>query len=101
MYYYAAVPLAKNVTFGSIEARLQLREKLQCKSFKWYLDTIYPELFIPGDAIASGEIRNMMEGNGAQMCIDSAAKKSDLHKAVGLYPCHLQVQNYTAVFISN
>ena len=47
MYYYAAVPLAKNVTFGSIATRLQLREKLQCKSFKWYLDNVYPDLNIP------------------------------------------------------
>ena len=46
-FYYAAVPLAKNVAFGSIEARLQLREKLQCKSFKWYLDNVYPDLKIP------------------------------------------------------
>ena len=77
--------------FGDISGRKKLREDLQCKSFKWYLDTIYPELFIPGDAIASGEIRNMMEGQGSQMCIDSAAKKSDHHKPVGLYPCHRQV----------
>ena len=34
-YYYAAVPLARNVAFGSIEARLRLREDLECKPFKW------------------------------------------------------------------
>ena len=33
-YYYSAVPLAKNVAFGSIEARVRLREDLQCKPFK-------------------------------------------------------------------
>ena len=56
-YYYKAVPLAKNVAFGSIEARLKLRENLQCKSFKWYLDNIFPELFIPGDA--AGFLRSL------------------------------------------
>ena len=35
-YYYAAVPLARNVAFGSIQARVRLREELQCKPFSWY-----------------------------------------------------------------
>lgn len=42
--------------FGDISGRKQLREELGCKSFKWYLDNIFPELFIPGDAVASGEV---------------------------------------------
>merc|ERR1719282_2092845 len=79
--------------YGDISQRKKLREDLQCKTFKWYLDTIYPELFIPGEAIGSGEVRNMWTGHGNQMCIDSPAKKNDLHKPVGLYPCHLQGGN--------
>lgn len=42
--------------FGDVSARKQLREKLQCKSFRWYLDNVFPELFVPGDAIAKGEV---------------------------------------------
>ncbi|KAH7645656.1 putative polypeptide n-acetylgalactosaminyltransferase 9 [Dermatophagoides farinae] len=78
--------------YGDVSSRKALREKLHCKSFDWYIKNIYPELFVPGDAIASGEIRN--HGSPEyQMCIDSPAKRSDLHKPLGLYPCHKQGGN--------
>ncbi|KPM09916.1 polypeptide N-acetylgalactosaminyltransferase 9-like protein [Sarcoptes scabiei] len=78
--------------YGDVSSRKALRKKLQCKSFDWYIRNIYPELFVPGDAIGSGEIRNY-GGSGYQMCIDSPAKRSDLHKPLGLYPCHKQGGN--------
>jgi len=36
--------------------RQRLRSQLQCRSFDWYLKNVYPELFIPSDALASGEV---------------------------------------------
>ncbi|XP_073735166.1 polypeptide N-acetylgalactosaminyltransferase 2 isoform X1 [Callorhinus ursinus] len=43
-FYYAAVPSARNVPYGNIQSRLELRKKLSCKPFKWYLENVYPEL---------------------------------------------------------
>ena len=42
--------------YGDVADRKNLRSDLKCKSFKWYLTEVYPELFIPGEAIASGEV---------------------------------------------
>ncbi|KAL6261442.1 hypothetical protein P5V15_006534 [Pogonomyrmex californicus] len=93
-YYYQRIGHDKVSTFGNygdVSERKALRKKLGCKSFKWYLDNVYPELFIPGEAVASGEIRQIASG----ICIDSPGKSEDLHQPVGLYPCHRQGGNQT------
>ncbi|XP_011700985.1 PREDICTED: putative polypeptide N-acetylgalactosaminyltransferase 9 isoform X2 [Wasmannia auropunctata] len=87
-YYYQRIGHDKG-NYGDISERKALRKKLGCKSFKWYLDNVYPELFIPGEAVASGEIRQVTSG----MCIDSSGKAEDLHQPVGMYPCHRQGGN--------
>ncbi|XP_063536115.1 putative polypeptide N-acetylgalactosaminyltransferase 9 isoform X2 [Cydia strobilella] len=82
-YYYQRVGNDKG-DFGDVSGRKELRKNLQCKSFEWYLKNIYPELFIPGESVAHGEIAN----HGLDTCLDSAAGPEDMKKPVGTYPCH-------------
>ncbi|KAH8253828.1 hypothetical protein KR032_007073 [Drosophila birchii] len=89
-YYYQRIGNDKG-DWGDVSDRLELRKNLNCKSFKWYLDNIYPELFIPGDSVAHGEIRNL--GYGGRTCMDAPAGKKHQKKAVGTYPCHRQGGN--------
>ncbi|EFO20718.2 glycosyl transferase [Loa loa] len=84
-YYYERIN--NNLgDFGDVSSRKALREKLQCKSFKWYLDNVYPELFVPGDAIGKGEIRN--RGGGSKNCLDWASHGRQRSVNAGLYWCH-------------
>ena len=46
--------------YGDVSTRKALRNRLQCHSFEWYLKNVYPELFIPGDALRKGEVRIKM-----------------------------------------
>ncbi|XP_062910083.1 polypeptide N-acetylgalactosaminyltransferase 16-like isoform X7 [Mobula hypostoma] len=46
-YYYKARPAAVGKPYGNVADRVELRRRLQCKSFQWYLENIYPELRIP------------------------------------------------------
>ncbi|KAJ8961296.1 hypothetical protein NQ318_008982 [Aromia moschata] len=40
---------AKNIDYGDISSRLQLRKELKCHDFDWYLKNVYPELALPTD----------------------------------------------------
>lgn len=43
-------PELRQRDYGDISQRLALRKSLQCHSFRWYLDTVYPEM----QTVASG-----------------------------------------------
>lgn len=38
-----------NINYGDITERIELRNKLKCHNFSWYLDNVYPELTLPDD----------------------------------------------------
>jgi len=69
-----------NSGHGDIEDRVNLINNLQCKNFKWYLENVFPEKYVPADSDGSyGAIRNNKTGQ----CIDGYA---DTDEAI-LYPC--------------
>ncbi|XP_055340751.1 polypeptide N-acetylgalactosaminyltransferase 2-like [Paramacrobiotus metropolitanus] len=80
-YYYNAVPMARAVSFGNIKDRVELRERLHCKPFKWYMEEVYPELKIP--ASSDFTIGVIQQG---RMCVDSMGHT--IGGSVGIYPCH-------------
>ncbi|NXS98861.1 GALT5 acetylgalactosaminyltransferase, partial [Jacana jacana] len=46
-YGHAYHLVLKNLDVGNLTQQIQLRKKLQCKSFRWYLENIYPDLEAP------------------------------------------------------
>uniref|UniRef100_A0A8C6LS80 Polypeptide N-acetylgalactosaminyltransferase n=1 Tax=Nothobranchius furzeri TaxID=105023 RepID=A0A8C6LS80_NOTFU len=48
--YLSLRPELRDRGYGDISDRVALRKRLQCHSFRWYLDTVYPEM----QAVANG-----------------------------------------------
>ena len=82
-YFYDRVG-DPGLDLGDFSNQLRIRNQLKCKPFKWYLENIYPNLFVPGMSIAAGEVRNPW----SLLCIDSGVNSNNHFLPVRLYPCH-------------
>ncbi|XP_071961412.1 polypeptide N-acetylgalactosaminyltransferase 1-like isoform X5 [Antedon mediterranea] len=94
-FYYRIAPSVAKTDPGDLTERHNLRKSLNCKSFKWYLENVYPESSWPVNFFSMGEIRNV-ETN---QCLDTMMRDTG-HK-VGLYACHGQGGNQIWAFTKN
>ncbi|KRZ34280.1 Polypeptide N-acetylgalactosaminyltransferase 3 [Trichinella pseudospiralis] len=91
-FYYKMTPSAMFAPLGNISDRIALRKRLGCKSFKWYLENIYPESNIPPTYYSIGYIKN--EKNG--LCLDTMGRKASA--SPDMLTCHNSGGNQTYQF---
>lgn len=84
--YYFVRPAARKIDFGDVSERKQLRERLQCKPFKWFLDYHYSATggkFVPREEMLDAK-GQLVAGSGR--CIDKLGHQN-ANEPIGMYVC--------------
>ena len=73
-----------------------MRKRLQCKNFKWYLQNIYHEKFIPDENVqAFGRIRL----RNTNLCLDSLNHDEQDFYNLGIHVCNDNRRPYQVLFL--
>ncbi|XP_055629133.1 N-acetylgalactosaminyltransferase 6-like [Toxorhynchites rutilus septentrionalis] len=86
-YLYERNPQFDKTDAGDLTAQKALREKLKCKSFKWFLEDVAPDLIVRYPIrdplpFASGRVQNLAN---TQYCLDTLNHK--VKEPVGVFGC--------------
>lgn len=79
----------------SITDRLALRDSLNCKPFKWYVENVYPELLKHLPTVRDPSGTNSGAIKYKSLCFDTYGRGAGSH--IGLYACHMTGGNQVQV----
>ncbi|CAF1233072.1 unnamed protein product [Adineta ricciae] len=83
-FYYMHRHDLKGKDYGDVEDRRAIRKRLNCKSFKWYLENVFPEKFILDENVHGfGELRNP----ASSLCLDTLGKDEKGSLQLAIFSC--------------
>uniref|UniRef100_A0AC34R2Y8 Polypeptide N-acetylgalactosaminyltransferase n=1 Tax=Panagrolaimus sp. JU765 TaxID=591449 RepID=A0AC34R2Y8_9BILA len=85
-YYYIREPQAKYRDPGDIKEQLNLREKLQCKSFDWYMKNVAYDVMESYPLLPDNDVWGEARNAYSKKCLDTMGRP--IPGNIGATPCH-------------
>ncbi|VDN06396.1 unnamed protein product [Thelazia callipaeda] len=85
-YYFIREPSAQHRLPGNISAQMELRKKLQCKSFKWYMEKVAYDVLVSYPLLPENHVWGEVKNDATGKCIDTLG--SPVQGIVAASLCH-------------
>uniref|UniRef100_A0A8C4X4E3 Glycosyltransferase 2-like domain-containing protein n=1 Tax=Erpetoichthys calabaricus TaxID=27687 RepID=A0A8C4X4E3_ERPCA len=81
------------VDIGDVSERKKIREKLNCKPFKWYLENVYPQLDPWDNILGYGSLKNSIKED---LCVDQGPIPGNVPV---MYGCHYFMPQVSIIIV--
>uniref|UniRef100_A0A915HI88 Ricin B lectin domain-containing protein n=1 Tax=Romanomermis culicivorax TaxID=13658 RepID=A0A915HI88_ROMCU len=94
--FYNTAPQAREIgKTTDVSERLKLRKDLKCHDFRWYLDNIWPEHFLPMEDQFFGRVENVVQKSCLHLAyVRSSAGQGNLEKRISMEKCSKNFDRY-------
>ncbi|GBO98466.1 N-acetylgalactosaminyltransferase 7 [Eumeta japonica] len=85
-YFYTREPMARFLDMGDISDQLALKERLNCKSFSWFMENVAYDVYEKFPELPPNIYWGMVRNKGSSTCLDTLGRAAPAH--IGTSPCH-------------
>jgi len=85
-YFYTREPMARFLDHGDISKQLEIKERLKCKNFQWFMDTVAPDMLKKYPELPPNLFWGELKNKGSMSCLDTLGRPAPTK--MGISGCH-------------
>jgi len=85
-FFYTREPMARFLDHGDITEQLAIKDRLQCKSFAWFMENVAPDMLTKYPELPANLFWGEMKNKGSNTCLDSLGRPAPTK--MGVSGCH-------------